>query len=415
VTPSEYGNVTTPAVLRRVTSGDEEHADQARQKPTKTRPARKSVVESPVLKQGHLEKLSRFPKRWGKRYFRLQGHYLNYSVSGDDAQTESGVKSSIDLQKTREVKQDGVKITLLLESGTDSFHVRAETEEDATSWAEVLRETVNAVSVSEQPDAPSQQKAVLQPALSEKFNLSRGNLSGRNLCDDIPSYLKFLDTPETATALHELLLVHGIESHKYGKNGAKTVENLFGANVACFVSFRGGSRCVFFSLDVDELKQGACVLATTKGGLRRIMHRVHVKARRKGTVGLVAVPPTGMRHKRRDCAITAGSGARATQYFLTLASLVLSKALLVHHCLCTMLIHLHLLMHPHSAHIRCTVANRAIDAKYAVVVKIMTQYLSTGLMQVLHPTIHTMIIPPHATPSCYPLKTISLNNASPNA
>jgi hypothetical protein len=48
----------------------------------------------------------------------------------------------------------------------------------------------------------------------------------------------------------------------------------------------------------------------------------------------------------------------------------------------------------------CTVANRAIDAKYAVVVKIMTQYLSTGLMQVLHPLHH----PYHDnTPSCYPL------------
>jgi hypothetical protein len=205
---------------------------------------RGSVFQQPVLKEGYLEKQSSgMVKKWQSRYFELSGHYIKY-YEKKESKSDETLKGAVDLQEISEVTSQAAQIIIVMNDGKKIL-LKGLSDQVAGLWVTEIQEVVKGLQDAGGGSNP-QRKAVLQPALSEKLNLSRGKLSGRNLCDDIPTYLKFLDTPETAIALHKLLLAHEIDSPKYGKNGAKTVENLFGANVACFVSVRGGSRCVFF-------------------------------------------------------------------------------------------------------------------------------------------------------------------------
>jgi hypothetical protein len=279
--------------LRSFLSGGEKPGSSARQKLGKTKPTRKSIVEVKVTKEGSLDKQTQGKfKRWQTRYFTLAGHYLQYT---DNEKGIRSVKALIDIHELRSVDRSGILITLHGDSSDkEAYHFRARAtkektaEQEAISWHEVLKQAINSehdlidaghativsriseraanpipVASDTRPKASSK---ALQPALSKRLNLSRGGIAGSK-AKQIPLYGEYLPTPEDSAALLAVLSERGIDGSKYGKNGSKTVDKL-----------------------LEELRDGACVLATTKDkGLRRIMHRVHVKARREVATSSVDV------------------------------------------------------------------------------------------------------------------------------
>jgi MOB kinase activator 1 len=101
---------------------------------------RTSALDGSIITQGYLEKLSSgLVKRWQKRYFVTTGHYLNYSESEQDAQTGSGIKSSIDLvSASSAVSNTEKKCEFTLNLADESLRFKAETEEEAECWVTAL-------------------------------------------------------------------------------------------------------------------------------------------------------------------------------------------------------------------------------------------------------------------------------------
>ena len=119
--------------------GEGEPEVRARKVSTFTKAAfRNSVFDEACIIEGYLKKYSHGVfRRWQDRYFTIQGHYLKYYT--DSNKIRKDLKGTIDL--------DGVKSALLTGKTKGEFRVmlkegeaimKAETDEEAQKWAEII-------------------------------------------------------------------------------------------------------------------------------------------------------------------------------------------------------------------------------------------------------------------------------------